>query len=68
MGLIMIRCPRTGQEIPTGIKMEREQFESAPVFFARVDCPICRRQHEWFAGDAWLCESAAVREADGALL
>ncbi len=68
MGLVMIRCPRTGQEIPTGIEMEREQFGSAPVFFARVDCPVCGRQHEWFAGDAWLCESTAVREADAALL
>jgi len=28
-----------------------------PVFFARVYCPICRTEHEWFAKEAWVCET-----------
>jgi len=56
MGTVMVRCPETGQDIPTGIFMERESFEVTPVFFARVHCPICRTEHEWFAKEAWVCE------------
>jgi hypothetical protein len=27
------------------------------VFFSRVYCPFCRVEHEWFAKDAWVCDS-----------
>ena len=57
MGVVMIRCPQTGRDIPTGIEMSGEQFNAAPVFFSRVQCPVCDREHEWFAKDAWVCES-----------
>jgi hypothetical protein len=36
MGLIMIRCPESGREIPTGIKMDMGEFQRAPVFFSTV--------------------------------
>ena len=49
MGVIMIRCPQTGREIPTGIEMDTAEFRRAPVFFSRVQCPVCAREHEWFA-------------------
>jgi hypothetical protein len=58
MGVIMIRCPRTGHDIPTGIEMGSSDFQRAPVFFARVQCPVCGREHEWFAKDAWVCDVA----------
>jgi hypothetical protein len=57
MGAVMVRCPETGQDIPTGIVADRESFKATPVFFARVHCPICRTQHEWFAQEAWVCEA-----------
>jgi hypothetical protein len=57
MGFVMIRCPRTGREIPTGMTMNRSDFERAPVFFARTHCPLCASEHEWFAQDAWVCDS-----------
>jgi hypothetical protein len=57
MGAIMIRCPQTGREIPTGIEMDIAEFQRAPVFFSRVQCPLCGREHEWFAKDAWVCDS-----------
>jgi len=56
MGAIMVRCPQTGRDIPTGFVAEREAFKATPVFFARVHCPFCRTEHEWFARDAWVCE------------
>jgi hypothetical protein len=56
MGSVMVRCPETGRDIPTGIVADRRSFEATPVFFARVLCPICRIEHEWFAKEAWVCE------------
>jgi hypothetical protein len=61
MGVIMIRCPQTGHDIPTGIEMDAAEFQRAPVFFARVQCPVCTREHEWFAKDAWVCDSAGAQ-------
>jgi hypothetical protein len=66
MGAVMIRCPETGQDIPTGIVADRKSFAATPVFFARAYCPICRTEHEWFAREAWVCE-AEPRRRQGAL-
>jgi hypothetical protein len=52
----MIKCPKTGREIPTGIKADREGFRCSAVFFARAYCSICQANHEWFAKDAWVYE------------
>ncbi len=59
MGMIMIRCQKTGQAISTGRNVEPATFRSSPVFFSRTYCPLCRSMHEWFARDAW------VRETNG---
>ena len=56
MGSVMVRCPETGREIPTGIVTDRKRFEATPVFFARVYCPVCRVEHEWVAQEAWVCD------------
>jgi hypothetical protein len=59
MGSVMIKCPGTGRDIATGLVADRESFAAMPVFFARVFCPLCRTEHEWFAQEAWVCEAAA---------
>jgi hypothetical protein len=59
MGIVMIRCPTTGREVSTGIEVDRPRFECSPVFFAQTFCPFCRAEHQWFAKDAWVKESAA---------
>lgn len=56
MGMVMVRCPQTGQAIPTGIKTDRESFRRSAVFFARTRCPICVAEHAWFAREAWVDE------------
>jgi hypothetical protein len=58
MGAVMIKCPDTGRDIPTGMIADRESFKATPVFFARVLCPLCGKQHEWFAQQAWVCDAA----------
>jgi hypothetical protein len=57
MGTVMIRCPRTGHEISTGMQADADSFNATPVFFARSYCPMCRTEHEWFAREAWVCET-----------
>jgi hypothetical protein len=57
MGIIMVKCPDTGHDISTGIVADRASFNATPVFFARVYCPMCRTEHEWFAKEAWVCDS-----------
>jgi hypothetical protein len=54
MGTIMIRCPRTGRAIPTGMKANRDAFRCSPVFFGRTLCAVCQTNHEWFSGEAWI--------------
>ena len=57
MAMVMVRCPNTKREISTGIQMDRETFLSKPVFFRCTYCPLCRTTHEWFAKEAWVCDS-----------
>ncbi len=57
MGIVMVKCPDTGRDISTGIVADRASFNATPVFFARVFCPMCRSEHEWFAKEAWVCDS-----------
>ncbi len=59
MSMLMIRCPKTGRAISTGREVEIAVFRSTPVFFGRTYCPLCRVMHEWFAQDAWVCDSGA---------
>ena len=65
MGMVMFRCPATSQVIPTGIQVDRATFHSAPVFFSRTFCHLCRVTHEWFAKDAWVCDSGTARCESG---
>jgi hypothetical protein len=57
MGIVMVKCPGTGRAIATGIVADRASFNATPVFFARVYCPMCASEHEWFAKEAWVCDS-----------
>jgi len=59
MGFLMIRCPESGRAISTGLHVEAAAFRSSPVFFGQTVCPLCDTIHEWFARDAWVCESEA---------
>jgi len=61
MGILMIRCSKTGREISTGTYVEAATFRSSPVFFGQTYCPHCDAIHEWFAKDAWVCDSAASK-------
>jgi len=61
MGMVMIKCPETGNEIPTGITTDRERFACSAVFFSRTWCHLCEVNHEWFAREAWVREPEPFR-------
>jgi hypothetical protein len=61
MGVVMVKCPKTGRAISTGIETNARRFRSATVFFGRSLCPYCLVKHEWFVGDAWVDEWMALR-------
>lgn len=65
MSELMIRCPKTGKPISTGIHMDHEKFSSMPVFFSTSYCALCGGLHEWFARDAWMCEGRAEAADSG---
>ena len=56
MGMVTIICPRTGQRVPTGVVMDREEFERAPPVSNVVRCAACGRVHRWTRQDAELLE------------
>ena len=47
MGVVMIRCPRTGSEVSTGLEMDRATWNALPVVPSRMHCPACRAVHMW---------------------
>ena len=52
MPIVLIKCPRTGQRISTGI--EAASLESLPGGPAPAHCPFCGKDHFWAKGDAVL--------------
>jgi hypothetical protein len=52
MGMIMICCPATGREVPTGI--ETSCVDELPIVTATMFCSACGRVHHWTKNDAWL--------------
>jgi len=51
---VMIKCPKTGKEISTGIAMDTESFKSATLTNNSVTCPHCKQTHVWSKKDAYL--------------
>ena len=59
MPRILIRCPATGEDVPTGRRTQDFQLSEviAPLSFR---CPVCSAVHAWSGADAWV-ETASTR-------
>jgi len=44
MGSITILCPRTGQQVQTGIRTTRYEFDAMPMMQATMHCWTCGRE------------------------
>ena len=56
MPLVLIRCPKTGRYVSTGINAEPAYFNSPLSTRRRIDCPYCGKEHAWGHRDAVLCD------------
>lgn len=52
MGVVVMRCPRTGREVPTGTELERDEFHALKPMIHRMRCPACGSEHVWSKGTA----------------
>ncbi len=60
MRTIMIKCPKTGRWISTGINVHPETYSSIPEAVAKTRCPDCGEDHWWSKKDALICEFATT--------
>ena len=47
MGVVLIRCPRTGASVSTGLEMDRRTWSALPIVASRMHCPACGAEHVW---------------------
>jgi hypothetical protein len=62
--MVVIICPKTGQEVPTGIVTDIQTFVGLPKGQARLDCSVCGDVHPWCASDAMLAQSSGTLVAE----
>jgi hypothetical protein len=60
--LVIIRCPATGCEVPTGLVTDLSKLDNLPRDGADLRCPSCGRTHVWSRKDALLAHSTAALE------
>ncbi|MFC2003443.1 hypothetical protein ACFLV4_05825 [Chloroflexota bacterium] len=55
MARVMIKCPRTGKAVDTGVSMSKESFERSIFKDNEMgNCPACAGRHVWSNEDAFL--------------
>ena len=67
MPRIIISCPTTGAEVPTGHRTQ--DFDLAAVVEPRsFRCAVCHEVHTWRGEDAWVEHAQTPAEAGAAVL
>jgi hypothetical protein len=51
---VMIQCPVTGRDVPTGLTADVRTWKDRPIGLNRVSCPACKQIHAWSKPDAHL--------------
>jgi hypothetical protein len=54
MPILMIKCPNTGQAVPTGIETDADSFAILSDTPSQTKCPVCGAMHVWWKREAWL--------------
>jgi hypothetical protein len=52
--MLMIKCPRTGRGVSTGILTDPYSYLKTPSAMGRTRFPHCGLEHAWSCKDAWL--------------
>jgi hypothetical protein len=50
---VTIKCPQSGDTVPTGITMDEEAFRNVTLRY-ELACPKCGQRHLWTKDDAFL--------------
>jgi hypothetical protein len=58
MGTLVFVCPTDGQQVSTGIELDRSSFKSLPRTKTEILCPRCREKHLLSRLWAWLDSNA----------
>ena len=59
MAMLMIKCPRTGQDASTGILIDSDSYQKIPDTLVYTRCPHCGLEHAWWRDEAWLVHALA---------
>jgi endogenous inhibitor of DNA gyrase (YacG/DUF329 family) len=51
---VMMKCPKTGNPVPTGFLMGLLAFENSDLSGGIVHCPHCLKTHHWRKSQAFL--------------
>ena len=57
MGILIFTCPKTGQEIDTGVETHLYNFDRTRFFSLRVRCPNCKQTHQCSVADGRIDDS-----------
>ena len=63
MNALMIKCPKTGQLIPTGIETDELSLRLTDNVTSRAWCRHCNDEHEWQTQDAFLMDGVVAISA-----
>jgi hypothetical protein len=61
--IVVIRCPTTGVEVPTGTTVDIGALHTLPKEAIPLRCPACGKRHHWSSADALLAHSTPGIEA-----
>ena len=56
--MVVIKCPETDREIPTGIVTDLARFDRLGEGYATLQCPHCAQPHQWSRRDAYMSLTA----------
>jgi len=57
MAVIIVRCPKTREDILPGIEITEADFRAVPLTVSGVRCPRCGEQHSWLPYAARMAEA-----------
>ena len=61
VGTLLIKCPKTGRELSTGIQVEADEASNLPQVACETRCPHCGSVHFWLPREAKWVEAIPRR-------
>jgi hypothetical protein len=62
MGVLLVRCPRTGKTFSSGIQADQDTVQKLPQALTRSRCPHCASEHLWWTREAILADAIPPSE------